>query len=377
VARGLRQDQGWALDGGHLVKVLILSWKDMAHPLAGGAEVYTTRVAERLTENGHDVTIFAAAVDGRPEREDVDGVHIVRRGSRWRVYAEARRFWKRQRAGSFDVVIDEVNTRPFLAPRYIRDVPVVGLMYQVAKEVWRYEMPAPVAVVGRHVLEPWWLRSYRDVPVMTISDSSARSLQEYGIRSSTVLPIGADEITPPDLAKETVPTVLFLGRLASNKRPEDAVEAVQSLRRSVPDARLWMMGDGPMRGALAAAHTPGVQVLGHVPWAERQRRLAAGHVLVATSVREGWGLNVSEAAAVGTPSIGYAVDGLRDSIPASGGLLVEPSPAALAAGLARFFAGDTTLTPTVSTVRWSEVGDAVERVLAAQLSEPATTDSKR
>ena len=61
-----------------------------------------------------------------------------------------------------------------------------------------------------------------------------------------------------------------------------------------------------------------------MPWARAQ---------VATSVREGWGLNVSEAAACGTPSIGYDVPGLVDSIPASGGLLVEPTPAALAHGL--------------------------------------------
>ena len=51
---------------------------------------------------------------------------------------------------------------------------------------------------------------------------------------------------------------------------------------------------------------------------------ARAHVLVATSVREGWGLNVSEAAACGTPAIGYSVPGLVDSIPASGGALVEP-----------------------------------------------------
>src|SRR6185436_14456455 len=35
------------------VRVLILSWKDTAHPLAGGAEVYMTRVAQRLVEKGH------------------------------------------------------------------------------------------------------------------------------------------------------------------------------------------------------------------------------------------------------------------------------------------------------------------------------------
>jgi glycosyltransferase involved in cell wall biosynthesis len=345
------------------MRVLVLSWKDLAHPLAGGAEVYMSKVAQRLVENGHEVTVFAAAVAGHPAREEVDGVDIVRRGSRLRVYAEARRFWNREARSRYDVVVDEVNTRPFLAPRYVRDTPVVGLIYQVAKEVWRYEVPRPVAVLGRHVLEPWWLRSYREVPVMTISASSARSLTQYGIADATVLPIGADAVEVPDFAPPERPTVLFLGRLAANKRPDHAVEAVRLLRREVPDAQLVLMGDGPMRAKLTAAAGSHVEVLGHVPSAERARRLAAGHVLVATSIREGWGLNVSEAAAMGTPTIGYRVDGLCDSIPASGGHLVEPDPPSLADALGAFFAGSLTMTPKISTVPWPAVGDAVERVL--------------
>jgi glycosyltransferase involved in cell wall biosynthesis len=124
-----------------------------------------------------------------------------------------------------------------------------------------------------------------------------------------------------------------------------------------------MMGDGPMRAKLAAVAGLDVEVLGHVPSVERARRLAAGHVLVATSIREGWGLNVSEAAAMGTPTIGYRVDGLCDSIPASGGHLVDPDPPSLAAALGAFFAGSLTMTPKISTVLWPAVGDAVERVL--------------
>ncbi|TLZ97008.1 MAG: glycosyltransferase [Methanobacteriota archaeon] len=38
------------------------------------------------------------------------------------------------------------------------------------------------------------------------------------------------------------------------------------------------------------------------------------HVLLFPAVREGWGLSVIEANAVGTPAIGYDVPGLRDAI---------------------------------------------------------------
>jgi glycosyltransferase involved in cell wall biosynthesis len=53
-----------------------------------------------------------------------------------------------------------------------------------------------------------------------------------------------------------------------------------------------------------------------------------------TSVREGWGLVVDEAAAVGAHPIGYRVPGLIDSVPAAGGTLVDPDPVSLGAALA-------------------------------------------
>jgi len=345
------------------LRILILNWKDMKHPQAGGAEVYAERVAACLVDRGHAVTLFAAAVDGMPERDEGAGYTIVRRGGRFGVYSEARRFWRTEGEGRFDVVVDQCNTRPFLTPRYVESAAVVGLFFQVAREVWRYEMPLPLALVGRHVLEPWWLRSYRDVPVMTISPSSASSLQAYGLRNIVVVPVGHDEVASVDHPKATVPTVAFLGRLSRNKRPDHAVEAFERLRRSRPDAQLWIMGDGPMHGDLERRAGKGIEVLGRVPFTERQRRLAASHVLVATSVREGWGLNVSEAAAVGTPTIGYAVDGLRDSIPASGGHLVQEDPGCLAAALSDFFDGELQLRARESTVDWAQVADAVEKVL--------------
>jgi hypothetical protein len=72
-----------------------------------------------------------------------------------------------------------------------------------------------------------------------------------------------------------------------------------------------------------------VEFFGRVSDAEKIDRMARAHALVVTSVREGWGLVVTEAAAHGTPSIAYDVPGLRDSVIASGGILVEPHPRTL------------------------------------------------
>jgi glycosyltransferase involved in cell wall biosynthesis len=347
------------------VRILIFNWKDLAHPSAGGAEVLTQQVAQHLVARGHEVTLFAAAVAGKPERERVEGVEIVRRGGRLGVYRAARSFWGDQGAGRFDVVVDEINTRPFLTPRWVRGTPIVALIHQLAREIWFYETPFPVAAAGRYVLEPWWLRAYRDVPALTVSPSSADSLRRFhGWRHVSVIPEGHVPHRVPNTAKDEDPTVVFLGRLVAMKRPEEAIAAFRLARTELPSARLWVIGDGPLLPRLRKEAVPGVELLGRVGGEELAERLARAHVHVATAVREGWGLNVSEAAYCGTPSIGYSSPGLVDSIPASGGLLVEPRPEALARALVDVLSGRFALQPVPSTVPWSEVAVAVEKRLA-------------
>jgi glycosyltransferase involved in cell wall biosynthesis len=346
------------------VRILVCNWKDLAHPLAGGAEVLTDEVTRALVLRGHAVTLFVSAVAEKPEREIVEGVEIVRRGGRLGVYREARRFWSSEGVGHYDVVLDEINTRPFLTPRWVRDTPVVALIHQLAREIWFDETPFPVAVLGRYVLEPWWLRAYRDVPALTVSPSSAESLARFhGWRDVTVIPEGGEPQPGPEVPKERDPTVVFLGRLVAMKRPDDALRAFELLARREQRARLWVIGDGPLAARLRKNAPASVVFLGRLESDEVRDRLARAHVLVATSVREGWGLNVSEAAACGTPAIGYSVPGLVDSIPASGGALVEPTPDALGSALVDFFAGARSLGPMVSTVPWHEVAEAVERRL--------------
>lgn len=346
------------------MRVLILNWKDTANPHAGGAEVFTEEVGKELVARGHEVALFASTVAGRQAEETKDGVHVVRRGGRLGVYRAARRFWKDVGEGRFDVVVDEINTRPFLTPRWVRGTPVVALIHQLANEIWAYETPFPVSMIGRHLLEPWWLRAYRDVPALTVSESSAESLRRlHGWRDVTVVREGHTQHRVPAVPKEPQPTVVFLGRLVGMKRPQDAVDAFGAIARHDPSARLWVIGDGPLLTKLSRATPNGVDFLGRLGRDDVLDRLSRAHVLVATSVREGWGLNVSEAAMCGTPTIGYAVPGLVDSIPASGGALVEEDPDRLGATLVDFFSGRLELEPRISTVPWSEVADAVERRL--------------
>ena len=316
---------------GVVMRILVFNWKDIEHPAAGGAEVYTAEVARRLVAAGHAVTIFTSAVEGLPADDDAHGVRVVRRGSRLGVYRAARAFYRSEGRGNFDVVIDEVNTRPFGCASWVDDVPVVALIHQVCREIWFHQLPWPVAIVGRYALEPHWLRAYRSVPVLTVSRSSAESLRGYGLRHITIVPEGIENTARPPVAKEERPTVITVGRLVSSKRPDHVLQAFRLLRQALPQAQLWVVGDGPR--ARIFEGEPGVTCFGKVTVRERDELLARAHAMVVTSVREGWALVVDEAAAMGTPTIGYRSPGLTDSVPAAGGSLVDAAPAELAAHL--------------------------------------------
>lgn len=316
------------------MRIIVLNWKDDRHPDAGGAEVFVREVTDRWAAAGHEVRLVTAAVKGAPSQEvRPSGVVIRREGGRYTVFRAARRYVLGEGAGWAEVVLDSINTRPFLTPRWC-PVPCVGFPHQICREIWFDEMPLPVAVLGRWVLEPLWLRSYRHTPVVTVSESTRDSLRAYGIKDAAVVRMGTQVSDPGQVDKAGVPTIAFLGRLSTNKRPGDAIEAFRIVRRSLPSARLIMIGDGPLRAGLEHSAPDGTTFLGRVAEFEKSRLLASAHVLAVPSRREGWGLVVTEAAGLGTPSVAYDVPGLRDSVGAAGqGVLVEATPEAMAQGL--------------------------------------------
>ena len=309
------------------LKILIYNWRCWLNPEAGGAEVFTREVAKRWVRAGHEVSLFAGEFEGCKREEFVDGVRVVRGGGRFGVYRLAKKFYKKRFSKErFDVVVDEINTRPFFAPGFVcNGERVVALIYQLAREYWFYETSFPVSYLGRYFFERRWLRRYVGVPTVTISESTKADLAGLGFKRVFVVPVGLNfEPLSGIPEKETQPVVVFVGRLKRAKRPDHAVKAFRIVKEKIPDAELWVIGDGYFRGSLESMAGGGVRFFSGLPNVERRRLVERAWVLVNPSVREGWGLNVVEANALGTPCVAYDVAGLRDSVKnGETGLLAE------------------------------------------------------
>ena len=298
------------------MKILIFNWRDIRNPHGGGAEVFTHEIAKRCVGAGNEVTLFTSEFPGCMKDEVIDGVRVLRAGSKYSVYRKARVYYKKYFRGKFDLIVDEINTRPFLARKFVdKGEKIIALIHQLAREFWFYETPFPISCIGYYLLEPRWLRNYIKVPTITVSESTKRDLLDFGFGKIFIVP-DAINYRPLDKLpeKEKEPTLLFVGRFKKVKLPDHAVEAFKIVKTKIPNAKLWMVGDGYLRKALERKARDGIKFFGYVPEKRKQELMRRAHVLLVPSVREGWGIVVIEANACGTPAVGYDVPGLRDSI---------------------------------------------------------------
>jgi glycosyltransferase involved in cell wall biosynthesis len=299
------------------MKILWLNWRCWLNPAMGGAEVFTYEIAKRWAAFGHEITLFTSKFPGCSNEEVADGIKIIRAGGRFTVYGQAKKFYaKRFRHEGFDVIIDEINTQPFFAHKFAKNgEKIVALIHQLAREFWFYETPFPVSYIGYHFLENRWLKQYVDVLTVTVSESTRQDLVALGFKHVYVVSEGLNfeplKVLPE---KDSKPIVIFSGRLKRAKRPDHAIKAFAIVKSKIPNAELWIFGAGPFRQTLERFAGSGVKFFGNLNNFDRRDLLGKSWVLIVPGVREGWGLNVIEANALGVPAVAYDAPGLRDSV---------------------------------------------------------------
>jgi glycosyltransferase involved in cell wall biosynthesis len=287
------------------VRLLFVSWRDLVHDQAGGAEVVVDRLASGMQARGHDTALLCGGPVG------TYSYPVVRAGGTFSQYLRAPLHYAR-RFRDVDLLVDCENGIPYFSPLWRRG-PSVCLVHHVHTDQWRDRFGRTASFVGRSLEEHAMPRVYRHQLFATISPSSRRALVDVGVCPDRIrlLPSGVDLL--PILPKDPEPLFLCLGRLVPHKRVQLVFEAWNQVR-PVVGGRLLVVGDGPERAVLERRAPPGVVFAGRLPEQEKQRLLSTAWLLVQASHHEGWGLVIMEAAAGGTPTLAYDAPGVRDAV---------------------------------------------------------------
>ncbi|HEX2576889.1 MAG TPA: glycosyltransferase [Aquihabitans sp.] len=286
---------------------MFVAWRDLANDQAGGSEQLVDQLARRLQARGHDVAVMAGGPVGPREYE------IVANGGELSQYALAPMTYARHFRDR-DLVVDVANGIPFFVGAW-RDKPSICLVHHIHTDQWAMRFGAPMAGVGRTLEQRLMPRVYRDRPFIAVSPSTRDGLQALGVDPAHIhlVPNGVELPLEP-VARSAEPLFVALGRVVSHKRLELLFDLWPAVRDQV-GGRLVIAGDGPAAADLRARPLPGgVELRGRVTDAEKVELLGGAWALVHPAAWEGWGVVVMEAAAHGTPTVGFRVPGVRDAV---------------------------------------------------------------
>lgn len=328
------RDLGWYVDDLRrrgIRRVHVFAWRDLDDVDAGGSEVHADEFMRRWADHGLEVVHRTSAAVGVPAASNRNGYQVVRRGSRYSVFARTMVSELTHRMGRSDAVVEVWNGVPWFAPVWYRR-PKIVVLHHVHGPMWNQIFPGPLAAAGRileaRIAPPF----YRAAMTVTPSDATRDELLELGFRPERVVavPNGVDPFFRPAGHRTAHPSLVAVGRLAPVKRFELVIDAAIEARTRVPDLTLSIVGSGPLRAELqqridAAGAQGWIELVGHVARDELVARYSAAWLVVSGSLAEGWGLSLTEGAACGTPCVATDIRGHHSSVrDGSSGVLAAP-----------------------------------------------------
>jgi glycosyltransferase involved in cell wall biosynthesis len=183
-------------------------------------------------------------------------------------------------------------------------------------------------LMERRVAPPF----YAHETIVTLSASSKAEIVarlRLDPEQVVVAPPGIGPQFQPGGERAARPLVVAVGRLVPVKRFDLLIQEVELARRQIPDLELVIVGEGYERAHLEAQirsldATSWISMPGFVAEEELVGWYQRAWCVASTSLREGWGMTLTEAAACGTPAVASAIAGHADAVEdGTSGLLVE------------------------------------------------------
>lgn len=372
----------------------IAIFSEVYWPMVSGVGITLTRLADSLMARGHAVRVYTATYP-LPPQGDRPEVHRSRSAPLF-LYPDVQWAFPRHRALVEDVAAfrpDLVHVATEFALGYagIRvarelSIPVVASAHT------DYESYAARYHCG-WALKPGWkyLRWFYNQAeqVLTPTRIYEKHLNARGVTHTDVWTRGVDarHFDPAfrdDAFRASIgagpdaKVIAYVGRLAREKNLDLLIEAWREIHPRHPDARLLLVGEGPLEADLRRRSEPGVHLTGVLSGAALSRAYASADAFAFPSVTETFGNVLLEAMASGLPSVAAAAGGVLEfADDGNNALLVAPnSVPALIAGLDRVLSDPllrrqltSGALATAAARRW----DAVDESLLAQYRNAAAS----
>ena len=302
------------------MKVGLVSPYDFASP--GGVNDHVRHLAIQLQQLGHETRIFAPS-----SRADVDfdSARFYRIGTPIAIpvndsvaritlsFHLANQVAAIVADEGFDVLHFHEPLMPALPITMLRmsNTANVGTFHAFARSNVGY-------FYGRPLLQPYLEHLHRAIAV---SEPARAFVQRYfPAFPMRVIPNGVDvSVYRPGLApirhlRDECLNVLFVGRLEKRKGLGDLLRAYRAMSMRIPQTRLIIVGDGPLRGRVesyvARHRLPNVVVAGYVPDSVKPRYYNSADIFCAPATgAESFGIVLLEALASGLPVVATEVPG--------------------------------------------------------------------
>lgn len=302
-------------------RIRMVAWRDLDDPEAGGSELYVDKVAATWAQAGLEVELRTSTVPGAAREATRHGYRVVRRGGRYEVFPQVILESVLRRRRRPDAVVDVWNGMPFFSPLWFHG-PRLTVLHHVHGEMWSMALSPVLARFGdtteRHVAP----LLYRRTPIATLSSSSRVEIVErlhLPPGNVHVVEPGVDPRFGPGGRRSGDPLVVAVGRLVPVKRYDVLFRSLAEARRLVPNLRAVIVGEGYERPALEDTRRElgadgYIELRGHVDDRALLALYRSAWLVASSSLREGWGMTLTEAAACGTPAVATDIAGHRDAV---------------------------------------------------------------
>jgi glycosyltransferase involved in cell wall biosynthesis len=290
---------------------------DDARPAATGVGIHIQHVSQELVRRGHRVFILTTRRRGEPKVEDWERVRLHRLLS-LKVYgfyqalpssATVRRILSEEKPDLVHHHYAGLLMKRTCAAADALSLPQVSTFHFTAEVLTQPLLMRPFRSIIRKQIVDY---NNRFDLVIAPSRALASLIAGEGVRTpvryitNPVVFGETGEIVPA--TREAGFTILYAGRLGPEKNLPYLLEAFHGLLRAVPDAVLWLAGDGPMREALERqCRQLGIALqarfLGFVDHPALAGYYAACDVFVLPSLIETQGMAAMEAMWFGKPVI--------------------------------------------------------------------------